>query len=106
MQQQLWMKLYKMRIKSAYKGEVMAKEKKETEVCPCYEKVKNLLQKMRPVDYMILGLVLFILVIFTKQCKLFCHLIIINNNSNPIIRHFYRNGIFRFIGKIKISQNV
>lgn len=40
-------------------------EEKKDKSCPCCEKVKSILQKMRPMDYMILGLVIFILVIFT-----------------------------------------
>ena len=43
----------------------MTKEKKDRKCCPCCEKVKSILQKMRPMDYMILGLAVFILVIFT-----------------------------------------
>ena len=43
----------------------MTKEKNNEKYFPCCDKLKGLVEKMRPMDYMILGLVVFILIIFT-----------------------------------------
>lgn len=42
----------------------MTKTQNKETTCPCAEKLKSILQKMRPMDYMITGVIIFIFVIF------------------------------------------